>query len=127
MIAASPVRWSISAIWPPGSGSAIAPWPCIARAWRCDWALGDLPGTAAALEKVAWVVAEDDPEAAARVLGAADAMRETIRARVPPSALGEYERGRQGLEARLGTEAFDVALKSGRGLSAGAALATLPL
>jgi predicted ATPase/class 3 adenylate cyclase len=89
--------------------------------------LGDLPGTAAALEKVAWVVAEDDPEAAARVLGAADAMRETIRARVPPSALGEYERGRQGLEAGLGSEAFDLALKSGRGLSPGAALATLPL
>ena len=89
--------------------------------------LGDLPGTAAALEKVAWVVAEDDPEAAARLLGAADATRETIRARVPPGALGEYERGRQGLEARLGSEAFDVALKSGRGLSPGAALATLPL
>ena len=49
--------------------------------------LRDLPGTAAALEKVAWVVAEDDPEAAARVLGAADALREAIRARVPPGAL----------------------------------------
>ena len=89
--------------------------------------LRDLPGTAAALEKVAWVVAATDPQAAARVLGAADALREAIRARVPPGALGEYERGRQELESRLGTDAFDAALKSGRALSPGAALATLPL
>jgi predicted ATPase len=89
--------------------------------------LRDLPGTAAALEKVAWVVADDAPEAAARVLGAADALRESIRARVPPSALGEYERGRMTLETRLGGEAFAAALKDGRVLSPGAALASLPL
>jgi predicted ATPase/class 3 adenylate cyclase len=88
--------------------------------------LRDLPGTAAALEKVAWVVADEDPEAAARVLGAADALRESIRARVPPGALGDYERGRMMLETRLGGEAFAAALKDGRMLSPGAALASLP-
>ena len=89
--------------------------------------LQDLPGTAAGLEKLAWVVTDVDPETAARLLGAAEVLREAIRARVPPGALGDYERGRMSLEMRMGGEAFEAALKAGRALSPREALATLPL
>jgi hypothetical protein len=78
------------------------------------------------LEKLAWATTDPNPQAAAQLLGAADAIRESIRTRVAPASRGDYERGRMALEERLGPEAFAAALKVGRAMSPIEAVATLP-
>ena len=74
-------------------------------------AMGDLPGLAAALERLAWVIGEGSPgdepraEGAARLLGAADALRESIPgAAFPPGARpARQARGGPGDVARAGS------------------------
>lgn len=89
--------------------------------------LGDLPGTASAMEKLASVVTEENPRAAAVLLGAAERVRDLIRAPVPRAVREEYEAFRQTVQALLGEVPFEDARAEGRRLSPAAALATLPL
>jgi non-specific serine/threonine protein kinase len=88
-------------------------------------ALGDLPGIASGMEKLAWVVADRDARAAALLLGAADRVRELIRAPVPRAAREEYEVSRRRVESLLGSPQFEEARSEGRRLSPDAVLARL--
>jgi predicted ATPase/class 3 adenylate cyclase len=89
--------------------------------------LGDIPGLASAMENLAGAVATDDAEAAARLHGAAEALREAIRAIVPPQAAAAHDQDLADLEARLGSDRFDAARREGRLMTPNEALATLPL
>jgi predicted ATPase/class 3 adenylate cyclase len=89
--------------------------------------LGDMPGLASAMEKLAAAVAQDDPEAGARLDGAAQSLRDAIRAMVPPQAAADHAQGLADLEARLGTERYEAACREGRLMTPNEALATLPL
>ncbi len=90
-------------------------------------AVGDMPGLASAMESLAGAVAADDGEAAARLHGAAESLRESIRAIVPPQAAAAHDQGLADLETRLGQERFEAARRQGRSMSPNEALATLPL
>ncbi|HET7026617.1 MAG TPA: tetratricopeptide repeat protein [Candidatus Limnocylindrales bacterium] len=90
-------------------------------------ALGDRAGMASALEKLATVVSADDAHSAAVLLGSAEAVRDSIRAPVPPTVRAEYEACRQTVRELLGEAAFEDARAEGRRLSPAATLATLPL
>jgi len=89
--------------------------------------LGDLPGIASAMEKLASVVTARDPRAAAVLLGSAERVRDLIRAPVPRAVREEYEAFRRRVQALLGDAPFEDARAEGRRLSPAAALATLPL
>jgi len=89
--------------------------------------LGDMPGLAGAMESLAGAVAADDADAAARLHGAAESLREAIRAMVPPQAATAHEQALADLEARLGQERFEAARRQGRSMSPNEALVTLPL
>jgi predicted ATPase/class 3 adenylate cyclase len=89
--------------------------------------LGDMPGLATAMENLAGAVASDDAEAAARLGGAAEALREAIRAMVPPGAVATHDRNVADLEVLLGTDRFEAARRQGRLMTPNEALATLPL
>jgi len=88
-------------------------------------AVGDLPGTASALEKLASVITTRDPRAAAVLLGAAETVRDLIRAPVPRAVREEYEAFRKTVQAILGGAPFEAARAEGRRLSPAAALATI--
>ena len=90
-------------------------------------ALGDMPGLATAMEGLAGAVATDDPEAAARLHGAAESLREAIRAMVPPQAAAAHDQSLADLEARLGPARFEAVRREGRQMTPNEALATLPL
>jgi predicted ATPase len=87
--------------------------------------LGDAPGLATALEKLAWAIAPDEPELSASLVGAADSVRETIRAPIAPSARDEHDRGVRDLGTRLGEEKLLAARRQGRELGADGVLARL--
>ena len=89
--------------------------------------LGDMPGLAGAMENLASAVATDDAEAAARLHGTAESLREAIRAAVPPQAAAAREQHLADLEARLGAERFEAARREGRLMTPNETLATLPL
>jgi predicted ATPase/class 3 adenylate cyclase len=89
--------------------------------------LGDMPGLASAMEKLAAAVGSDDPEAGARLDGAAQSLRDAIRAMVPPQAAAAHDQSLADLEARLGSDRFEVARREGRLMTPNEALATLPL
>ena len=89
--------------------------------------LGDMPGLASAMEKLAAAVGSDDPEAGARLDGAAQSLRDAIRAMVPPQAAAAHDQGLADLEARLGSDRFEGARREGRLMTPNEALATLPL
>jgi predicted ATPase/class 3 adenylate cyclase len=89
--------------------------------------LGDMPGLASAMESLAGAVAIDDAEAAAHIHGAAESLRAAIRAMVPPLAAAAHDQSLADLEARLGSERFEVARREGRLMTPNEALATLPL
>ncbi len=89
--------------------------------------LGDMPGLAGAMENLAGAVAADDAEAAARLHGTAESLREAIRAAVPPQAAAAREQHLADLEARLGAERFEAARREGRLMTPNESLATLPL
>jgi predicted ATPase/class 3 adenylate cyclase len=88
-------------------------------------AVGDLPGTASALEKLASVITTRDPRAAAVLLGAAETVRDLIRAPVPRAVREEYEAFRKTVQAILGGAPFEEARAEGRRLSPAAAVATI--
>jgi predicted ATPase/class 3 adenylate cyclase len=89
--------------------------------------LGDMPGLAGAMETLAVAIAADDPEAAARLDGAAESLREAIRAQVPPQAAANHDQHLAELEQRLGAGSFEAARRQGRLMTPNEALATLPL
>jgi predicted ATPase/class 3 adenylate cyclase len=89
--------------------------------------LGDMPGLASAMENLAGAVAVDDAEAAARLHGAADSLRESIRAAVPPQAAAAHQQDLAALETRLGTERFEASRREGSLMTPNESLATLPL
>ena len=72
------------------------------------------PGLASAMEDLAGAVAIDDAEAAARLHGAAESLREAIRAMVPPQAAAAHDQDLADLEARLGSDRFEAARREGR-------------
>ena len=88
--------------------------------------LGDMPGLASAMENLAGAVATDDPEAASRLHGAAESLREAIRAMVPPQAAAAHDQVLADLEERLGSDRFEAARRVGRQMTPNEALATLP-
>jgi predicted ATPase/class 3 adenylate cyclase len=87
--------------------------------------LGDMAGMASAIEKLATVIGDDDPRAAAVLLGSAEAVRDSIRAPIPPTVRAEFETYRHTLRERLGETTFEDARSEGRRLSPAAALATI--
>jgi tetratricopeptide (TPR) repeat protein len=88
-------------------------------------ALGDLPGIASGMEKLASVVIDRDPRTAGVLLGAAERVRDLIRAPVPRAAREEYEALRNRVEEGLGGARFEEARGEGRRLSPEAVLARL--
>lgn len=92
---------------------------------RIRQGLRDMPGIASAMEKLAWVLAPDAAEDAARLLGAAEALRESIHAPMPPMARADYEQSVGALTSRLGRETFDTLRLQGRSMSAEEAVGTL--
>ncbi len=89
--------------------------------------LGDMPGLATAMENLAGAVATDDAEAAARIHGAAESLREAIRSIVPPQEAATHDQSLTELEARLGSDRFEAARRQGRLMTPNEAIATLPL
>jgi hypothetical protein len=84
--------------------------------------LGDRLGTAAALERIAGL-ATDQPERAARLIGAASAIRDRAGAPLSVGAQAELDRFLAGLAADIGKEAVDAGLAAGRAMPAGEAIA----
>lgn len=78
-------------------------------------ALGDKAGIAGSLEGLARVA--QDPERAARLCGAAAALRDAIDAPRPPAERSDYERRLNGLRTQLGEVAFAAAWNQGRAMT----------
>jgi non-specific serine/threonine protein kinase len=88
--------------------------------------LGDLPGIATGLEKLATAVSSEAPDAAAQLLGRAEALRQSIRAPTPLDARADNERCLAQLAAALGAERLEAARNEGRMIGTEELLATLP-
>jgi tetratricopeptide (TPR) repeat protein len=88
--------------------------------------LRDMPGLASAMENLAWIVMVEDPDSAARLVGSAEALREAIRAPVPPSWRADYEARLRSLQSRLEERRFEAARNLGRTMAPAEALATIP-
>jgi predicted ATPase/class 3 adenylate cyclase len=108
-----------------GSGDADRARQLYVNSLEIREALRDLSGTASALEKLAATVSLKDPRGAAILLGAAERVRDLIRAPVPRAVREEYESVRARVEAELGAGPFEEAQAEGRRLSAADALATI--
>jgi predicted ATPase/class 3 adenylate cyclase len=76
--------------------------------------LGDLPGLATALERLAWVAEDSDAEDAARLLGAAEALRESIGVPLPPASREDHARRLAAISDVMGAVAFEAARRDGR-------------
>lgn len=85
---------------------------------RIRQGLRDMPGMASAMEKLAWVLAPDSAEEAARLLGAAEALRASINAPMPPTALADYEETVRTISSSVGPEAFEELRLQGRSMDA---------
>jgi Tetratricopeptide repeat len=92
---------------------------------RIRHALKDMPGIASEMERFAWVLAADAAEDAARLLGVADALRDSIHVPMPRTARADYERSVRALAARLGDEAFESIRIEGRAITVEQAIAAL--
>ena len=78
--------------------------------------MGDKQGLAESLEAMASVAASQ-PEKAARVFGAAEALREAIGAPVPPVERPDYDRAVAAARAQLGEVAFSSGWAEGRAMT----------
>jgi predicted ATPase/class 3 adenylate cyclase len=92
---------------------------------RIRFALRDMPGVATAMERMAWVVMADAAEDAARLIGAAQALRETIKAPLPVAAREDYERYVRMLATRMGEQAFEQERLAGRMMAPDRAVAAV--
>ena len=80
--------------------------------------LADKLGTAHDLEGLARLAsAEEQPDRAARLFGAAEALRNAIGAALPPAARAEHERHAAAIRSRLGEESFTIAWAEGRAMT----------
>jgi hypothetical protein len=79
--------------------------------------MGDRPGVATGLERLAAVAPPEDDAQAARILGAADGLREAIGAPRPRDIQATHEETVAGLKARLGDAAYRSAWSAGRAAS----------
>ncbi len=80
--------------------------------------LGDRTAIAVGLEGMAGVFTRDGQvERAARLLGAAGALRKAIDASIEPVDLAEYERTVQAARTTLGEAAFSTAWTEGEGMT----------
>jgi predicted ATPase/transcriptional regulator with XRE-family HTH domain len=85
--------------------------------------LGDRRNVAVVLEQLAAVACADGrPEQAARLLGAAEALREAMGARLPPAEQAAHATTEQAARAALGEAAFAAARAAGRFLTPVAAV-----
>ncbi len=80
------------------------------------WSLGDRSGLATACDRLARLALVSDPERAARLLGFADAQRDSIGASLPSVDAAEREELLQSLEGRLGSAALADLRHAGRRL-----------
>jgi len=104
-------------------GDAVSARSLYAEGLGIRQTLGDTSGIASALERLAWVATGDHPDRAARLLGAAEALRQAIGASLNPSARAEYDRHLAALRERLGEEQFTRAWEQGRKMTADDAVA----
>jgi predicted ATPase/DNA-binding CsgD family transcriptional regulator len=80
--------------------------------------IGDTSNTASCLEELAGVaVAQQNPVWAARLLGAAEVLRDTLGTPVPPVERPLYERSVANTRAQLGEKAYVQALIEGRSMT----------
>jgi predicted ATPase len=77
-------------------------------------AMGDRPGIAATLERLAGVASEVDGERATRLLGAAEALREQMGTLLPTRDRPRHEALRADLHAALPARRFEEMLEAGR-------------
>lgn len=85
--------------------------------------LGDKPGLADCLERFAGVAsARENFAGAARLLGAAHALREAIRAPLPPGDRGEHNRLVATVRSRIGDGAYEDAWVAGQGMAPASAV-----
>jgi len=90
----------------------------LAEGLRLCRELGDRRYTAPALEDFAALAgAQQQPERAARLYGASEALREGVGAPLGPAGREEVERDLAALRAALGDEAFDSAWSAGRAMT----------
>jgi hypothetical protein len=86
--------------------------------------LGGQEGMAGCLEGLAGIGWEqEDAPRAARLFGAAEAVRDRLDVPLPPSQHAAHDRSVRTLRAQLGEEAFAAAWAAGRALSLEAAIA----
>jgi hypothetical protein len=88
--------------------------------------LGDMPGIATLLERVAWLVMPEDARTAAVLVGAAEGLRDATRAPLPPPARAEHHERLRELESVLGQHELEAARQQGRSLTLDQAVATIP-
>lgn len=78
----------------------------------------DKKGITQVLEGLArTAVSQDQVERAARLFGAAEALRKAIGTPIPPSDRGEYDQSVASVRARLGEETFAAAWEESRAMS----------
>ncbi len=110
-------------------GEAARALPLLREALDCDRETGNRWYLAEALEAVAATAARlGEPDRAARLWGAAAALREVIGAPVPPPDRAGHDEAVAGVRALLGDDAFAAAVAAGRALApeeAAAAAATV--
>lgn len=86
--------------------------------------IGHRPHLAGAMEeRAALASVRGDPEKAARIFGAADALRQGIRVPVAPHMKGVHKEEVERLESALEKDAFESAWKEGSSLDLDAAIA----
>jgi hypothetical protein len=82
------------------------------------WEVGHKPEIAVCLERLAGVAcAQDQPERAARLLGAAEALRQAICAPQPPADRLGWEHSCSSVRAKLGEAMFSAAWVAGRAMT----------
>jgi hypothetical protein len=111
-MAALMARLGITAIHQGDCGRATA---LLQESLARRWELGERRGVAECLEGLGRVaVITDEPESAARLFGAADALREAIGTPLPAADHAPHERSVGAVRARLGEDAFAAAWADGR-------------
>ncbi len=81
------------------------------------WQIGEQRRAAFCLEGLAAAMASEQPLDAARLLGAAGALREQLGAPLPPSERADYDRVVEATRLAVGPKSFALAWAEGRALS----------
>jgi predicted ATPase/Tfp pilus assembly protein PilF len=99
-------------------GNVALAWDHVIDALARRRALNDTSGTAASLIRIASLVClAQGYELAARLLGAASALRDSVRSPLAPTDRQDWDQALAQCRAALGDEAFDAAWQSGRFLT----------